>query len=845
MRLGGRVAILGGADPGNPLDPDHSVRHAAVGGLLICVAAWAWAAAAGMLHSSLRAPWPVAICGGLLIAAVIFCIDVLITCTPLPGDKLRYRARIILVRGMISLAMGLAIAHATILVMYRAALDQIVAGRDQIVAETDASRIKAHSQWPRAIASAQLQITGYQVELRVSNRSYGRAQGELDRSRAAWLRDRLCINGSGRAANGDWCGNGNVADPLRRAYETLNRSFPALQRAHSQTVASLDAAIAGLDHTIVADRNRLAAEIHEGIRADLANTGLAAQSEALWTLLRRDVFLWLWPAFFVVIDLAVALMKGILPESEFDRRRRRDRQRDDRIHQMADEALVWHRVADHVAGQLAAVTMARADAAAEREMAALRSAQQPQPPVLQRAWSHRKKLAWTASASASVAITLVLTFTTSLGAGSGQPVNLKVTASGGQSIDLRDGERLTIPVGAISGDAPVTATYTAAQTWPGNTPASDEVTFSTTGKITGSPVLSLRVPRSERPLALTGALHLAFRSPDTGEWTPYPAVFNAETNTMVALLTHFSTWRFWRWNWAGDLTHIGAALGHWAARRASSAPHCSSGPRLPAWYRTSSGIANRPTLSVRSCIEGHAGRVLDVQLVNNRPYGLILTYGHAALKWGWHAPPHTLADVLRDAVGDRAARLVDGLYLPPLSRASVGIENLGAHQQQRFAIAPATGTILGDALGLSLGSLISQPTPATTTAVKWARHIATTAMPGSCAESAAGRNSAAIPAEPVLRKLLTGPVPGCLEHLLTRAARDQLAGRDGMPYRTITRLSAAVRRLETIISARRWAEIGNGLAGVLDFRASTGGKLGFGFTVLGGRPHRQRQASLS
>src|SRR6185437_10526752 len=101
-----RLAILGGADPIDPLEPNNGVRHAAVGGLLICVAAWAWAAAGGMLHSSLKAPWPVAIFGGLLIAAVIFFIDVLITCTPLKADKARYRARVILIRGMISLAMG-------------------------------------------------------------------------------------------------------------------------------------------------------------------------------------------------------------------------------------------------------------------------------------------------------------------------------------------------------------------------------------------------------------------------------------------------------------------------------------------------------------------------------------------------------------------------------------------------------------------------------------------------------------------------------------------------------------------------------------------------------------------
>ena len=115
------------------------------------------------------------------------------------------------------------------------------------------------------------------------------------------------------ATDGELCGTGPVSDALRSSYQELNSNFPALQSADDKTVSSLDSGITNLNSTISADRNRLSAQIHAGIAADLANTGLAAQSEALWTLLKQDVLLWLWPVFFIVIDLAVALMKGVLP----------------------------------------------------------------------------------------------------------------------------------------------------------------------------------------------------------------------------------------------------------------------------------------------------------------------------------------------------------------------------------------------------------------------------------------------------------------------------------------------------------------------------------------------------
>ena len=131
MKFYKRVAILGGADPSDPLEPGNRIRHVAVGGLLIAVALWALAATSAAFRSNLKAPWPVAVAAGLLIATVIFNIDVLITCTPLKTDTVGQRARIVLIRGGVSLAMGLVISQSTIMVMYRDSLAQIVSEHDQ------------------------------------------------------------------------------------------------------------------------------------------------------------------------------------------------------------------------------------------------------------------------------------------------------------------------------------------------------------------------------------------------------------------------------------------------------------------------------------------------------------------------------------------------------------------------------------------------------------------------------------------------------------------------------------------------------------------------------------------
>lgn len=379
------------------------MRHAAVGALIIAVALWAFIAVTAVFRSNLKAPWLVAVIGGLLVAAVIFCIDLLITSTPLTKDNAFYRARIVLIRGAISLAMGLVIAHATILFMYSDTLNQIVSAKNHITAQADTKRIRDQSQWPPAIGAAQSQITADRNQIQATDSSLASAQAELDRSRKAWLNDQLCVRGS-LATDGELCGTGPVSEALRSSYQELNSNFPALRSADGKTVSSLDSAITNLNSTISADRNRLSAQIHAGIAADLANTGLAAQSEALWTLLKQDVLLWLWPVFFIVIDLAVALMKGVLPESDFDRSRRRDHQQDDLLNDAVKNLPIDQQAVSDIADLRRNVVMARARAAAGRQIEAIQSRQ------MRSSSRPRDRLAWlgfSITAAVTLAFTLV------------------------------------------------------------------------------------------------------------------------------------------------------------------------------------------------------------------------------------------------------------------------------------------------------------------------------------------------------------------------------------------------------------------------------------------------------
>jgi Domain of unknown function (DUF4407) len=851
MKFYERAAILGGADPSDPLEPNNRVRHVAVGGLLVTIALWALMATTAAFRSNLKAPWPAAVAAGLLIATVIFSIDVLITCTPLKADTTGQRARIVLIRGMVSLAMGLVISQSTIMFMYRDSLAQIVSEHNQAVSQADADRIRAQSQWTPVITDDRTKAATYETQIHDDDMTLTKAQGELNSLKSAWLNDLLCVHG-GTAANGDTCGRGPTSDQLEQAFTTYqNVTLPAIQATQDSDISSARSEISALNSEISQDTENLTAQIQQGTSADLTNTGLAAQSDALWTLLERDKLVWLWPLFFIVIDLAVALMKGILPESDFDRTRRRDRELDDALQAMTKDSAMWHGVADHAARRRADVAVARIDADADRKIDAIKSratrsgkAVWPAGQTGNRAreqaasaWRRprfRRRLRWGTLAGAAVVIVALLIPNVSTSGSTNSAASPGLSAKGGGSINLSGGEKLTIPVGAITGNALVTATYTTAHSWAGNSPASDEVTFASAGTIVGKPVLSLPVAASQVTAAQDGALAVAYWSPSTSSWTSYPATYDPRTGTMRAVLTHFSTWRFWTRDWGSDLAMIGQAAGALEGRRATGAPDCATSAAMPGWFRTSTGITESPGQPVLGCVMGSPGsNDLDIELVNNRPYGLMLSYGGATVTQAQHDSPVTLTDGLRDAIGDFAARTAGGLYLPPLSRASIEIVNTGQARNLTFTIAPTQATIVADALDISLGPLIRKG--ASAAAAKWG-HDVFAAAAGSCTQFMTSFPVTSIPDQSTVMSILTSAAPQCLKDILTAAAGGETAVQAGIGDSAATLLSTAADGLEKIISIGKWADIEDKLGKVLDFAidraAIAAPELGYGFSVL-------------
>ena len=631
-----------------------------------------------------------------------------------------------------------------------------------------------------------------------------------------------------------------MTEQLKQEINTYQHStLPGIEQTDNADIKSADSEISQLNGEIGAANAKLSAQITDGTQSDLADTDLAAQANALVSLLKQDKLAWIWPLFFFIVDLAVALMKALLPESGFDRRRREARRRDDGISNKVTDSAEWDRVAEHKARREADVIIARIDADAEREIAALRVRAERHAPLPHPGTSgtggvgrrvgrhgggadprpHRRR-----ARERPVP-----------GPGRGCSPSAGDPATAVQTIALKGGEKLTVPAGAISGNAPVRSAYTTSAAWSGNTPASPEVTFTTTGRLMGKPVLSLKVSGPLASAAASGALHLAFRSSAPGGWTDYPVTYNAHNHTVTAALTHFSTWEFWTWDWDSILADISQTAGEWEGRRATSVPDCSGGPATPSWYDTSAGISNDPGLVVRSCVKGHTGNVLDVEMVNNRPYGLILNYGGAAVQWGWHADPASVTDALRDAIGDAAAHASGGLYLPPLSSASVGIMDLGNGANHTFSITPTPATILGDALDMTLNTADFIRNSVFTGAKKWGSDVFAAAASGACSQFLSGYTIAQIPDESTVMSWLSG-APACIRDILAVAAHNEISQADGADQDTINALAKADTVFQQLVKADEVVSWENDAGNVLDFavdqKAAAVPQLGYGFSVL-------------
>lgn len=149
--------------------------------------------------------------------------------------------------------------------------------------------------------------------------------------------------------------------------------------------------------------------------------------------------------------------------------------------------------------------------------------------------------------------------------------------------------------------------------------------------IHGLLILEFPVPKPPQGVDPSSLYGISTYDQSTGSWTPYTSSYDAARGMVVAQIPHFSWWNPFSWDWAGLAARVnqdvGQLVGQLVGRRAGAAS-CTSG--APSWIGQLAGVGNDADVAVRSCAQSQ-GDVLDVQLVNNRPYGMVLKYWSFAL----------------------------------------------------------------------------------------------------------------------------------------------------------------------------------------------------------------------
>jgi hypothetical protein len=662
------------------------MRHVAVGTLVLVVSTWALMAATYTFHEMVGLPWVVSIVAGTLVAFVIFGLDVALTATPLKKDSATARMAVLLLRGSVSVAIGLVISHATIMLMYQPTIDAIVQDANQQRAAKAAKDVEAASlnrglsdQAKTKIAGDQRQIEAADTKLAqalsandqavaTADNRLAAAQQELESRKQAWTDDRVCIGDTGRAANGDACGRGDVADQLQQAYQdSLTNGWPAAQNLHDTTVQQLarertaaqklhedsvrqlNQDIAAQQKTVTDSSDKLGAEIDQARQPALEDDGLPRQAEALWTLLKQDPFSWLWFIFFVVIDLAVGLMKAVLPESEFDRRRRTERERSAKLEGEIDNAPIWSSTAEQIAENEAAIAIVRSTARRRRVEAA--DAQKAAREAARAGNGMNRRVAAPIVASAVllvlVAALMIVPGSASTqddassgpgataalsertdGAASSSPattsaisdsavaatsnaLSVPVTPTSAIALDVPGVGSLSAAKGAFSANGTMTVTPTAAQP-----PAADgivvadfgvDVTFSDTALVQP---MSLHLVGSAKPGP--NAIPVLAHRADDGKWDYRPATFGADGKITVdtqAFSLNIAGWISDGLNWVGN--KLASAVG------GRTSPLSCSG--APSWLHLAEGHSDLVHVCAKDAgLDSNGNDRAEIQIKSNR-----------------------------------------------------------------------------------------------------------------------------------------------------------------------------------------------------------------------------------
>ncbi|MBL7487477.1 hypothetical protein I6A60_06030 [Frankia sp. AgB1.9] len=271
-------------------------------------------------------------------------------------------------------------------------------------------------------------------------------------------------------------------------------------------------------------------------------------------------------------------------------------------------------------------------------------------------------------------------------------------------VDLGGGARVVFADAPVSGSQLTVATDSPPPNLDDRRSLATPVKLTLTGSDLGSgATLDFPLPDSLRAAAAANPDVVGIATYDEASRQWVPVQVSVHDGLVSAVTTHFSWWQPWTWDWAALGATVNQAVGQLVDKRAGQAS-CDRGEGVPSWVASTVGVSNDPALEIRSCAQGQNG-VLDVELVNNRPYGMVLRYG-SAVKWGWHEDGGTPLEQARNKLMDALLAGGKGLYLPPLGRASVGIPQVTAGQYVTFPASVTGATLLTDLAYTTAGDLV-------------------------------------------------------------------------------------------------------------------------------------------
>lgn len=237
-------------------------------------------------------------------------------------------------------------------------------------------------------------------------------------------------------------------------------------------------------------------------------------------------------------------------------------------------------------------------------------------------------------------------------------------------------------------NAPTLADKTAALATP--------IKLSLTGSAMTGATLEFPIPAGVAPDP--SVIHMRTFDEQTRQWMEVPSTVDPIRRVITVHTTHFSWWNPTTWDWASIGAATSQAVGQIVGKRAGRA-ECDPKRPAPSWVRSIVGVSNEDAIAVRACAQSE-GDILDVQLVNNRPYGLVLKLS-GKIKWTWHDPGSSGMDIALNKAMDAIVGK-DGLYLPPRGKASLGIYAPDPNATLQFRITPTKASLLVDLLKIGL-----------------------------------------------------------------------------------------------------------------------------------------------